>query len=44
MSLLVLRVSGKDRLERGMARRPGYEEYVRRTSGFVPRPPRGTSR
>ncbi|HEX7301166.1 MAG TPA: DUF1295 domain-containing protein [Solirubrobacteraceae bacterium] len=44
MSVLLLRVSGKDRLERGMSSRPGYAEYVRRTSGFVPLPPRGSSR
>jgi steroid 5-alpha reductase family enzyme len=40
MSLLLTRVSGKDHLERAMSRRPGYAEYVRRTSGFVPLPPR----
>jgi steroid 5-alpha reductase family enzyme len=40
MTLLLTRVSGKDHLERSLARRPGYAEYVRRTSGFVPRPPR----
>jgi steroid 5-alpha reductase family enzyme len=40
MSLLLTRVSGKDHLERTMSRRPGYAEYVRRTSGFVPLPPR----
>jgi len=45
MSVLLIRVSGKDRLERGMAeRRPGYGDYVARTSGFVPLPPRGSSR
>jgi steroid 5-alpha reductase family enzyme len=45
MSVLLIRVSGKDRLERGMAeRRPGYGAYVARTSGFVPLPPRGSSR
>jgi steroid 5-alpha reductase family enzyme len=33
--------TGKPTLEKGMAeRRPGYAEYVRRTSGFIPRPPR----
>ncbi|WP_225205484.1 DUF1295 domain-containing protein [Novosphingobium huizhouense] len=33
--------SGKPMLERGMAkRRPGYADYVRRTSGFIPLPPR----
>lgn len=33
--------SGKPLLEKGMAeRRPGYADYVRRTSGFIPWPPR----
>ena len=32
--------SGKRVLERTMARRPGYAEYMRRTSGFIPLPPR----
>lgn len=42
MSVLLIRVSGKDRLERDIGeRRPGYAEYVRRTSGFFPLPPRG---
>jgi steroid 5-alpha reductase family enzyme len=41
MTVLLTRVSGKPMLERGMARtRPGYAEYVARTSGFLPRPPR----
>jgi steroid 5-alpha reductase family enzyme len=40
MTALLTRVSGKDHLERAMRRRPGYEAYVRRTSGFVPLPPR----
>ena len=41
MSVLLIRVSGAALLERGMKkRRPGYEEYVRKTSGFFPRPPR----
>jgi steroid 5-alpha reductase family enzyme len=43
VTLLLTRVSGKAHLERSMAHRPGYAEYVRRTSGFVPRPPRGGS-
>jgi steroid 5-alpha reductase family enzyme len=33
--------SGKRVLERSMARRPEYREYMERTSGFVPRPPKG---
>jgi steroid 5-alpha reductase family enzyme len=41
VTLLLTRVSGKDHLERSMASRPGYAAYVERTSGFVPRPPRG---
>lgn len=40
MSVLLIKVSGKDLLEKGMRGRPGYEGYVARTSGFVPRPPR----
>ena len=41
MTVLLTRVSGKDLLEKHMGNRPGYAEYVARTSGFVPRPPRG---
>jgi len=34
-------VSGVPMLEHSMAkRRPGYAEYVARTSAFVPRPPK----
>lgn len=42
MTRLLLSYSGKAVLERGMRRRKGaaYDEYVARTSGFVPRPPR----
>ncbi len=41
MSILLTRVSGKDHLERDIAdRRPGYREYIQRTSGFFPLPPR----
>jgi steroid 5-alpha reductase family enzyme len=41
MTVLLRRVSGVPMLERSMAkRRPGYVEYVARTSPFVPRPPR----
>ena len=39
MSTLLIRVSGKSLLEQHMAQRPGYAEYVRRTSGFIPRRP-----
>lgn len=40
MSTLLLRVSGVPLLEKAMQRRPGYAEYVRRTSSFFPRPPK----
>ncbi|MEV0011157.1 DUF1295 domain-containing protein [Streptomyces sp. NPDC051840] len=42
MSLLLTMGSGKALLERHMAGRPGYAEYRARTSGFLPRPPRGS--
>jgi steroid 5-alpha reductase family enzyme len=36
-----MRVSGVPLLERSLVRtRPGYRDYVERTSGFLPRPPR----
>jgi len=40
MSLLLMRVSGVTLLEKSLKRRPGYDEYIRRTSAFFPRPPR----
>lgn len=40
MSFLLLRVSGVTLLERSLRTRPGYEDYVRRTSAFFPWPPR----
>jgi steroid 5-alpha reductase family enzyme len=40
MTILLTRVSGKDLLEKSMSKRPGYTEYVERTSGFFPLPPR----
>ncbi len=41
ITVLLLRVSGVTLLEADITgRRPGYAEYVRRTSAFVPRPPR----
>ena len=41
MTGLLLKVSGVTLLEEGLRRsRPGYEAYVRRTSAFVPWPPR----
>jgi len=43
MTWLLAKGTGKPLLEKDMAdRRPGYAEYVRRTSGFVPLPPRRT--
>ena len=41
MTWLLLRVSGVTLLERDIVeRRPGYADYVRRTSAFVPLPPK----
>ena len=40
MTLLLLRVSGVALLERTLETRPGYREYARRTSAFVPWLPR----
>lgn len=41
MTGLLLKVSGVTLLEEGLRRRrPGYEAYVRRTSAFVPWPPK----
>jgi steroid 5-alpha reductase family enzyme len=40
MSLLLVKISGKKLLEGDIAeRRPGYVDYVMRTSGFIPLPP-----
>ena len=41
MTVLLVRVSGVPMLERTLAkRRPGYADYVARTSAFIPRPPK----
>jgi steroid 5-alpha reductase family enzyme len=41
LTFTLTRWSGKPLLEKGLAQsRPGYAEYVRRTSGFIPWPPR----
>ena len=41
MTWLLAKGTGPALLERSIGnRRPGYAEYVRRTSGFFPRPPR----
>jgi steroid 5-alpha reductase family enzyme len=37
---LLLRVSGVAMLERTMSLKPGYEEYMRKTSAFFPRFPK----
>jgi steroid 5-alpha reductase family enzyme len=42
MTFMLTRVSGVAMLERTIGRRrPGYDEYVRRTSAFFPLPPKG---
>ena len=40
MTFLLTRVSGRDMLERDMGRRKNYREYIERTSGFFPMPPK----
>ena len=45
MSFLLIKGSGAALLEKDIGqRRPQYAEYIRRTSGFFPRPPRPPSR
>ena len=45
MTILLTRVSGVPLLEASLTRRrPGYEEYIARTSSFVPLPPRRNRR
>ncbi|MEJ2868038.1 DUF1295 domain-containing protein [Actinomycetospora sp. OC33-EN08] len=39
MSYLLIGVTGKELTERSMSDRPGYADYVARTSGFFPLPP-----
>lgn len=36
MTILLLRVSGMTLLEKTMEQRPGYKEYIERTSAFIP--------
>jgi steroid 5-alpha reductase family enzyme len=36
MTLMLLRVSGVTLLEKTLSTRPGYEEYIRKTSAFIP--------
>ncbi len=40
MTFLLTRGTGKEMTEKHMSRREGYADYVERTSGFVPLPPR----
>lgn len=40
MTLLLTKVSGRDLLERDMKKRKTYRDYVERTSGFFPLPPK----
>lgn len=41
MTVFLTKVTGAALNEKGMKKsKPGYDEYVRRTSGFIPRPPR----
>jgi steroid 5-alpha reductase family enzyme len=41
MTFLLLKVSGVAMLEKSItSRRPGYAEYIRRTSAFIPLPPK----
>jgi len=45
MTLLLRRVSGVTLLEKSLKRRrAGYEEYIARTSPFIPRPPKRAAR
>jgi steroid 5-alpha reductase family enzyme len=44
MTVLLRKVSGVPLLEKSLVkRRAGYEEYVARTSPFLPRPPKTTT-
>lgn len=40
MTFLLTRVSGRDLLERQLKKRPAYQDYIKRTSGFFPRMPK----
>ncbi len=40
MTLMLTKVSGRDLLERDMGRRKTYQDYIARTSGFIPRRPK----
>ncbi|MEW6405609.1 MAG: DUF1295 domain-containing protein, partial [Chloroflexota bacterium] len=36
LTFMLLRVSGVTVLEKSLIKRPGYEEYIKKTSAFVP--------
>ena len=36
MTFLLTRISGRDLLERQLKKRPAYQDYMNRTSGFIP--------
>jgi len=40
MTFLLTRVSGRDLLERQLKKRSAYQDYIKRTSSFIPRPPK----
>ena len=40
MTVLLVKVSGKDLLEWSLKKRPAYVDYISRTSGFIPMPPK----
>jgi len=40
MTFFLVKVSGKALLEKDLGQRPGYRDYIQRTSGFFPMPPR----
>ena len=44
MTFLLTRVSGRDLLERQLKKRPAYQDYVARTSGFFPGIPKSANK
>jgi len=40
MTFFLVKVSGKALLEKDLGQRPGYRDYIQRTSGFFPLPPK----
>jgi len=42
MTWLLVKVSGKELLERQLKKRPAYAAYIERTSGFIPGLPKGS--